>query len=73
VEVALHRAAALDSDFVAINHPNFAPESTSTGTVNTTDQISAFYKLNGNTAFGTFRAEQAGDPRVAQIAAKIFF
>jgi Carboxypeptidase regulatory-like domain len=59
--------------FNIFNHPNFAPESTSTGTVNSTDQISAFDKLNGNSAFGTFRAGQAGDPRVAQLAAKLFF
>jgi Carboxypeptidase regulatory-like domain/TonB dependent receptor-like, beta-barrel len=59
--------------FNVFNHPNFAPESTSTGTVNSTDQISAFDKLNGNSAFGTFRAGQAGDPRVAQLAAKLFF
>jgi hypothetical protein len=59
--------------FNVLNHPNFAPESISTGTVNGTDQISAFDKLNGNSAFGTFRAGQAGDPRVAQLAAKLFF
>jgi len=59
--------------FNVLNHPNFAPESVSTGTVNTTDQISAFDKLNGNSAFGTFRAGQAGDPRVAQLAIKVFF
>lgn len=57
--------------FNVLNHPNFAPESISTGTVNGTDQISAFDKLNS--AFGTFRAGQAGDPRVAQLAAKLFF
>jgi hypothetical protein len=59
--------------FNVLNHPNFGPESTSTGPVNGTDQISAFDKLNGNAAFGTFRAGQAGDPRVAQLAAKIIF
>jgi outer membrane receptor protein involved in Fe transport len=59
--------------FNVLNHPNFAPESISTGTVNGTDQISAFDKLNGNAAFGTFRAGQAGDPRVAQLAVKLFF
>jgi hypothetical protein len=59
--------------FNIFNHPNFAPESTSTGAVNGTDQISAFDKLNNNSAFGTFRAGQAGDPRVAQFAAKISF
>ena len=59
--------------FNIFNHPNFAPESTSTGTVNGTDQISAFDKLNGNSTFGTFRAGQAGDPRVAQLAVKLFF
>jgi hypothetical protein len=59
--------------FNVLNHPNFAPESVSTGTVNTTDQISAFDKLNGNSAFGTFRAGQAADPRVAQLAIKVFF
>jgi Carboxypeptidase regulatory-like domain/TonB dependent receptor len=59
--------------FNIFNHPNFAPESTSTGTVNTTDQISSFDKLNGNSAFGTFRAGQAADPRVAQLAVKLFF
>jgi hypothetical protein len=59
--------------FNVLNHPNFAPESISTGTVNGTDQISAFDKLNNNAAFGTFRAGQAGDPRVAQLAVKLFF
>jgi hypothetical protein len=59
--------------FNVLNHPNFAPESISTGVVNGTDQISAFDKINGNSAFGTFRAGQVGDPRVAQLAAKIFF
>jgi hypothetical protein len=58
--------------FNVLNHPNFAPESTSTGTVNGTDQISSFDKLSSN-SFGTFRAGQAGDPRIAQLAAKIFF
>ncbi|HZR28446.1 MAG TPA: carboxypeptidase regulatory-like domain-containing protein [Terriglobales bacterium] len=59
--------------FNIFNHPNFAPESTSTGTVNGTDQISAFDKIQGNSAFGTFRAGQAGDPRVAQFAVKLHF
>ncbi|HXA00193.1 MAG TPA: TonB-dependent receptor [Candidatus Dormibacteraeota bacterium] len=59
--------------FNVLNHPNFAPESISTGVVNGTDQISAFDKLNNNSAFGTFRAGQVGDPRVAQLAAKLFF
>jgi hypothetical protein len=59
--------------FNFLNHPNFAPESISTGTVNGTDQISAFDKLNNNSSFGTFRAGQAGDPRVAQLAVKLFF
>src|SRR6267143_314718 len=59
--------------FNVLNHPNFAPESTSTGPVNGTDQISAFDKINGNAAFGTFRAGQVGDPRVAQLAAKVLF
>src|SRR5439155_709460 len=52
--------------FNVLNHPNFAPETISTGAVNGTDQISAFDKLNNNNAFGTFRAGQASDPRVAQ-------
>jgi len=59
--------------FNVLNHPYFAPESTSTGTVNGTDQISAFDKLNGNSAFGTFRAGQAGDPRIGQLAMKVIF
>jgi outer membrane receptor protein involved in Fe transport len=59
--------------FNVLNHPNFAPESNSSGIINGTDQISAFDKLNGNTAFGTFRAGQGGDPRVAQLAVKVFF
>lgn len=58
--------------FNILNHPNFAPESISTGTVNGTDQISSFDKLSSS-SFGTFRAGQAGDPRIAQLAAKIFF
>ena len=59
--------------FNVLNHPNFAPESISTGTINSTDQISAFDKINGNSSFGTFRAGQAGDPRIAQLAVKIIF
>jgi hypothetical protein len=59
--------------FNVLNHPNFAPESVSTGTVNGTDQISAFDKLNNNSSFGTFRAGQAGDPRIAQLAVKVLF
>ena len=59
--------------FNVLNHPNFAPETISTGAVNGTDQISAFDKLNNNNAFGTFRAGQASDPRVAQLAVKVFF
>jgi carboxypeptidase family protein len=58
--------------FNILNHPNFAPESISTGAVNGTDQISSFDKLSSS-SFGTFRAGQAGDPRIAQLAAKIFF
>jgi len=58
--------------FNVLNHPNFAPESISTGTVNSTDQISSFDKLSSN-SFGTFRAGQAGDPRIAQLAVKFFF
>lgn len=59
--------------FNVFNHPNFAPESTSTGVVNGTDQISAFDKLQGNSAFGTFRAGQAADPRIGQLAVKLYF
>jgi hypothetical protein len=59
--------------FNVLNRPNFAPETISTGAVNGTDQISAFDKLNGNSAFGTFRAGQVGDPRVAQFALKVIF
>jgi hypothetical protein len=58
--------------FNVLNHPTFAPESISTGAINGTDQISSFDKISSN-SFGTFRAGQAGDPRVAQLAAKIFF
>jgi hypothetical protein len=58
--------------FNVLNHPNFAPESISTGTVNSTDQISSFDKLSSN-SIGTFRAGQAGDPRIAQLAVKFFF
>ena len=58
--------------FNIFNHPNFAPESISTGTVNSTDQISSFDKLSSN-SFGTFRAGQAADPRIAQLAVKVFF
>src|SRR4029077_9096668 len=59
--------------FNVLNHPNFAPESISTVVINGTDQISVFDKLNNNNAFGTFRAGQVGDPRVAQLAVKLFF
>jgi Carboxypeptidase regulatory-like domain/TonB dependent receptor-like, beta-barrel len=58
--------------FNILNHPNFAPESISTGTVNSTDQISNFDKLSSS-SFGTFRAGEAGDPRIAQFALKFFF
>jgi hypothetical protein len=58
--------------FNIFNHPNFAPESISTGTVNSTDQISSFDKLSSG-SFGTFRAGQVGDPRIAQLAVKVFF
>jgi hypothetical protein len=58
--------------FNVLNHPNFAPESISTGTVNGTDQISSFDKLSSG-SFGTFRAGQAGDPRIGQMALKLFF
>jgi hypothetical protein len=58
--------------FNIFNHPNFAPESTSTGTVNGTDQISSFDKISSN-SFGTFRAGQGADPRIAQLAVKVFF
>ena len=34
--------------FNVLNHPNFAPESNSSGIINGTDQISALDKLNGN-------------------------
>ena len=59
--------------FNVLNRPNFAPETISTGAVNGTDQISAFDKINGNSAFGTFRAGQVGDPRIAQFALKVIF
>ena len=58
--------------FNMFNHPNFAPESISTGTVNSTDQISSFDKISSN-SFGTFRAGQVGDPRIAQLAVKVSF
>ena len=58
--------------FNVLNHPNFAPESISTGAVNGTDNISNFDKLSSGT-FGTFRAGQVGDPRIAQLAAKMIF
>jgi hypothetical protein len=54
--------------FNVFNHPNFAPEA-----ANGTDQISAFDKLNNNAAFGTFRAGQAADPRIGQLAVKLYF
>jgi hypothetical protein len=59
--------------FNVLNHPNFAPETISTGVVNGTDNITAFDKLNNNSAFGTFRAGQAADPRIAQFAVKVIF
>ena len=58
--------------FNIFNHPNFAPESVSTGAVNSTDNIASFDKISSN-SFGTFRAGQAADPRVAQMAIKLFF
>jgi hypothetical protein len=44
--------------FNVLNHPNFAPESTSCSGPCVTDQISGFDKLNGNSSFGTFRADR---------------
>ena len=60
--------------FNVLNHPNFAPESVSSGAVNGTDNISNFDKLSSG-SFGTFTASQGGvsDPRIAQLAAKIIF
>jgi hypothetical protein len=58
--------------FHVFNHPNFANEGISTGTVNSADNITSFDKISSN-SFGTFRAGQAGDPRVAQLAVKVFF
>jgi len=58
--------------FNLLNHPNFAPESVSTGAVNGTDNIGSFDKLTSN-SFGTFRAGEAADPRIAQFAIKVFF
>jgi hypothetical protein len=58
--------------FNIFNHPNFAPEGVSTGTVNSTDNITSFDKISSN-SFGTFRAGQAADPRIAQMAIKVFF
>ena len=58
--------------FNVFNHPNFVPEGISAGTVNSTDNITSFDKISSN-SFGTFRAGQAGDPRVAQLAVKVFF
>ena len=57
--------------FSGFNHPNFAPESTYNGAVNGGDQISAFDKLKGDAAFGTFRAGQPADPRVLQLPVKL--
>jgi hypothetical protein len=59
--------------FNVLNHPNFAPESTSCNGPCATDQISGFDKINNNNNFGTFRAGQGADPRVAQLAVKLFF
>jgi hypothetical protein len=53
------------------NHPSFAPVSTSTGAVNGTDSL-GLGKLSSGT-FGDFTAGQAGDPRVIQLALKLFF
>jgi hypothetical protein len=36
-------------------------------------KTNALIFMNGNAAFGTFRAGQAADPRVGQLAAKLFF
>ncbi len=50
-----------------------SPVGNSAGTVNSTDAINAFDKINGNSAFGTFRAGRAADPRVIRVALKLFF
>jgi len=54
--------------FNVFNHPNFLPDGPSQGS----DQVSSFDKLNQNT-FGTFRAGQADDPRIIQLALKFIF
>jgi hypothetical protein len=59
--------------FNVLNHPNFAPESTSCNGPCATDQISSFDKVNNNSGLGTFRAGQVADPRIAQFALKVIF
>ena len=53
--------------FNVLNHTNFAPES-----ANGTDNISSFDKLNSS-SYGQFRAGQAADPRIGQLAMKVIF
>ena len=54
--------------FNILNHPNFGAQDAATSTGN----IGNFNAISAST-FGTFRAGQAFDPRIAQFALKLFF
>ena len=54
--------------FNVFNHTNLLPDGPSQGS----DQVSAVDKLSQGT-FGTFRAGQAADPRIIQLALKFIF
>jgi len=55
--------------FNVFNHPNFLPDGPAQGT----DEVGSFDRLNNNASFGTFRAGQAADPRIGQMAVKFIF
>jgi hypothetical protein len=55
--------------FNVFNHANFLPDGSAQGT----DEVSSFDRLNNNAAFGQFRAGQAADPRILQLALKFMF
>ena len=57
--------------FNVFNRVNFFDEEVASGT-GSQPSLTNFQKLSAG-AFGTFRAGQAGDPRIGQLALKLFF
>ena len=57
--------------FNVFNRVNFFDEEVASG-AGTQPSITNFQRLSAG-AFGTFRAGQVGDPRIGQLALKVFF